>query len=159
MIYHKIGAGTGYGSKRLVAFDDALLESGVGNYNLMRLSSILSVFSKPKENIDLPLGSILPIAYASYTTGKSEGTVISAAVAIGYPEIMDSEHCAVIMEYEGECSLDYAIKTVEGMVKEAFQCRGWNLSHIESKGAEGHSEPDKYVSVFAYVAEWSEDDD
>lgn len=154
---YKIGHGIGRGAERLVAFDNALLNGGVGNYNLVRLSSILPCEAKLKERIELPLGSLLPIAYAHYSSNVA-GKVISAAVAIGFPEAPEGK-CAVIMEYEGECTADYALRRVQGMVEDAFRARGWNLSHMKSDAIEAAPDGSESVSVFAYVAEWRENND
>lgn len=156
--FYKISAGIGYGPERLVAFDNALIDSGVGNYNLVRLSSILPCGATPKNEIALPLGSMLPIAYASYSTNKPD-TPIAAAVAIGWPKQLDNEHCAVIMEYEGECTTSEVLKIVESMVESAFKARGWELYKIKSKASEASSRAGEWVSVFACVAEWSENND
>lgn len=156
--FYKMGAGAGRGKQRLVAFDNALLDGGVGNYNLIRLSSILPCSAIRKDGIGLPLGSLLPIAYATYSTDKPN-TIISAAVAIGFPKQFDDQHCGVIMEYEGECNSEDALRTVQGMVEEAFNARGWDLYDIQSNAVEAVAGPGEHVSVFAYVAEWSEDHD
>lgn len=156
--YYKAGSGKGKGPERLVAFDNALLNAGVGNYNLVRLSSILPLQAKHKDSIDLPLGSLLPIAYASYSTCEP-GVKIGAAVAIGFPDVVDNKHCAVIMEYEGECSAGDAASVVLSMVEAAFKARAWNLSHTAVSASEAMSEAGEWVSAFAYVAEWSEDHD
>jgi len=36
-----LNAGLGHGDYSLTSFDDALLNAGVGNYNLLKVSSIL----------------------------------------------------------------------------------------------------------------------
>lgn len=151
---YKISNGTGVGVTRITSFDKALIEAGVGNYNLVRLSSILPLGSEEAEKVNLPLGSLLPIAYAVYETTKP--VRISAAVAIGFPVDNDDEHCAVIMEYEGECSQEEAERTVLNMVREGFYARGWELASTKVSSASAVGSDGAYTTVFACVAEWSE---
>lgn len=150
---YKISTGIGHGKYRITSFDHALCGAGVGNYNLVRLSSILPLNSTKCDKVGLPLGSLLPIAYAVQTGNKG---VISAAVAIGYPKQYDKSHCAVIMEYEGECTEDEAKRIVENMVREGFKQRGWELDLIESASVQADCSDSGYTTVFACVAEWEE---
>ena len=61
-------AGTAEGSTPLNAFDNALLAAGIGNINLVRVSSILppgvELVSLPK----IKPGAIVPTAYASMSS-------------------------------------------------------------------------------------------
>lgn len=153
---YKISTGIGQSKYRITSFDHALIGAGVGNYNLVRLSSILPLRSERSDNVGLPLGSLLPIAYA-VQTGK-EG-VISAAIAIGFPKQCDEAHCGVIMEFEGECSKEEAKRIVENMVREGFEKRGWDLDRIDSVSVQADCSScgyDGYTTVFACVAEWEE---
>lgn len=153
MKHYKISAGIGHGKYRITSFDNALCGAGVGNYNLVRLSSILPLGSVECDKVGLPLGSLLPIAYAVQTGNKG---VISAAVAIGFPKLVDGEHCGVIMEYEGECTENEAQRIVENMVREGFEQRGWELDHIVSTSVQAWCADEGYTTVFACVAEWEE---
>ena len=155
MRYYKISSGTGRGEQRITAFDSALLQAGVGNYNLVRLSSILPLDSKRKRKIEKPLGALLPIAYAVESTNVPSRQ-ISSAVAIGFPVENDEKHCAVIMEYEGECSKEKAVEIVTAMVCEGFKERGWELGRIEVSADCVVGEEGKWVTAFACVAEWEE---
>jgi len=157
MKHYKISSGYGYGKQRITSFDSALLDAGVGNYNLVRLSSILPLESIATDKIGLPYGSLLPIAYAVESTNVPD-RMISAAVAIGYPadHPEDEERCAVIMEYEGECSKEKAIETVTAMVCEGFKERGWELGRIEVSAECVIGEEGEWVTAFACVAEWEE---
>lgn len=156
MRYYKISHGTGKGNQRITSFDSALIEAGVGNYNLVRLSSILPLSARPKDEIETPLGALLPIAYAVESTNVP-GRQISAAVAIGFPVQKDEEHCAVIMEYEGECSQDKAVEAVTAMVCEGFKERGWELEKILTASDTTFGPEDgSWATAFACVAEWEE---
>lgn len=151
---YKISTGIGRSKYRITSFDHALCGAGVGNYNLVRLSSILPLNSQRMDKIGLPLGSLLPIAYA-VQTGRTG--MISSAVAIGYPKEYDDAHCGVIMEFEGECGEEEAKRIVENMVREGFEKRGWALDYIESASVQAEcSHYEGYTTVFACVAEWEE---
>ena len=77
-------AGSAEGSTPLNAFDNALLAAGIGNINLVRISSILP------PGVDLvPLprikpGAIVPTAYAAQTS-EVPGEVIAAGVGWARP--------------------------------------------------------------------------
>jgi arginine decarboxylase len=79
-------SGSSEGFTLLNAFDGALLASGVGDTNLVKMSSILppGCLEMNPRPVALPQGALVPIAYASLCS-DAPGEVISAA-AIGIPE-------------------------------------------------------------------------
>jgi arginine decarboxylase len=77
--------GHGEGDKKLTAFDAALLDAGIGNMNLLRVSSVLPPGCIFEGVFQLPAGSLLPIAYGSLTSDVP-GEIISAAIGVGIPE-------------------------------------------------------------------------
>lgn len=151
---YRMSKGVGYGKTRITAFDKALLNAGVGNYNLVRLSSILPMETTRADSIGMPMGSLLPIAYAEAII--HEKGIAKAAVAIGRP--VDKSLCNVIMEYETTDPDENAEEIVRAMVEEGFKARAWELESIESVEAVAWL-PDKgmaeYGVAFACVAEWS----
>jgi arginine decarboxylase len=62
------GASEGY--TPLNAFDGALLQAGIGNTNLVRMSSIVPPHCQEISPIPLPLGALVPVAYASITSDE-----------------------------------------------------------------------------------------
>jgi arginine decarboxylase len=91
-------AGHAEGGTTLNAFDNALLAAGIGNINLIKVSSIL-----PPEVpvIDLPkikLGALIPTAYAAMTS-ETPGETVAAAVGYAVPD--DPAKNGVIMEFHG----------------------------------------------------------
>ncbi|MFH1113732.1 MAG: arginine decarboxylase, pyruvoyl-dependent [Pseudomonadota bacterium] len=88
-------AGAGDASTELNAFDAALLSAGVGDTNLIRLSSILPPGARETEPHELRKGSMVPIAYGE-RVAMDPGTVLAAAVAVGIPE--DPLAAGLIME-------------------------------------------------------------
>lgn len=152
-----IGHGVGYGKTRLDSFDDALLDSGVGNYNLVRLSSILPIgaLNNQRLSVDLPLGSLLPIAYAEITSDDPDVAAV-AAIAIGVPTDLGKDKCCVIMEHEalGETESE-ALDIVYGMVQDAFKHRGWEIAYtMETCASACPERSGEKATAFACVAEW-----
>ena len=142
-------AGNGEGSNPLNAFDRALLNAGIGNLNLIRISSIVP----PKVDIvplpKIPMGSLVPIAYG-YHTSDVKGETIAAAVSVALPK--DKELCGLIMEYEGVCSKREAENIVIEMAKEGFEMRGWEIDKIISISSEHTVE--KVGCAFAGAVLW-----
>ncbi|NBC27184.1 MAG: arginine decarboxylase, pyruvoyl-dependent [Bacteroidetes bacterium] len=127
--------GSAEGRTRLNAFDKALLNAGVGDTNLMRMSSILPPAAQQVDigDIELPKGGLIPLAYATID-GNTPGRLISAAVAVGIPE--DDSLPGVIMEYEDHADLDTVEGIVRQMVIDGFDYRNRELKEIKSYGIE-----------------------
>lgn len=146
------GVGVSKGKTGLPSFDKALLEAGVGNYNLVRLSSILPAYCAEADRIDLKEGSLLPTAYATITSDK-EGDFLVSCIGIGFPK--DHEKVGVIMEYSGvNISVWDGRQTIRNMIQEAFDARGWELEKVTQAEAWRRVGKDETVSTFACVAEW-----
>lgn len=144
-------SGASEGPYRLNAFDNALLRAGVGDTNLVRMSSILPPGARrtAPELLRLPKGGLIPLAYGAYDS-EDPGAMISAAVAVGIPE--DPSQAGVIMEHEGHASLAETERIVKDMVRHAFDSRGRALKEILSIGAE-HTVVN-CGAVFAAVVLW-----
>ena len=94
-------SGSAEGTTPLNAFDNALLAAGIGNINLVKVSSIL-----PPEAaiVDLPRlrpGAIVPTAYAAMTS-EVPGEVVAAAV--GWARPADPKANGVIMEFHDKAT-------------------------------------------------------
>lgn len=112
-------SGSAEGATRLNAFDHALLDAGVGNCNLLKVSSILPPGATLVPRIQLPPGSLVPIAYGAISL-DSPGEIVSAAVAVG---IHNESSYGVIMEYSGRVPREKAELIIRRMVEEAFSRR------------------------------------
>ncbi|MHB1679065.1 MAG: pyruvoyl-dependent arginine decarboxylase [bacterium] len=121
-------SGVSEGTSKLNAFDIAILNAGVGNTNLIRLSSILPPNTKFASKINYSRGSLVPIAYGSIVSDK-KNEIIAASVAIA---ITEEDGFGVIMEYSGICSADEAKATVSKMAEDAIQYRKMALKEIKS---------------------------
>ncbi len=126
-------AGVGDAKNPLNAFDMALLDAGIGNLNLIRISSIMPPKSEIVPLPKIPMGSLVPTAYG-YQISENKGETIAAAISVAIPK--DKELCGLIMEYEGICGKKEAEETVREMAKEGFEMRGWDIEKIVSISAE-----------------------
>ncbi len=142
-----ICAGKGRAGTLLTSFDAALLDAGVGNYNLIKVSSILPEGFEEVNKVDLPEGSLLPIAYGAVSDFE-DGKRITAAIAVGIPE----KGVGVIMEYSGSLPEDEAREKVEAMAREALELRGVGIVEIKSKVISTIVKGP--TTVFAGVALW-----
>lgn len=145
--------GAAEGHTRLNAFDNSLLEAGVGDTNLMRMSSILPPGAAQRDisDIELPKGGLVPLAYATIDS-TTPGRFISSAIAVGIPE--DEEEPGVIMEFEDHSKLENVERIVRQMVVDAFKYRNRALKEIKSIGIEHRVET--CGSTFAAAVLWYE---
>lgn len=77
-------SGSAEGFTPLNAFDAALINAGIGDINLVKVSSIIPPGCREIEPRDLPRGAIIPVAY-SFIVSDIPGEGISAAVAVALP--------------------------------------------------------------------------
>lgn len=141
-------AGSAEGPTRLNAFDNALLRAGIGNVNLVRVSSILPPGAVEYDQLEIVPGSLMPTAYGTITS-EIVGEVISAAVAIA---IGESDQYGVIMEFSGRTDRKQAEETVSEMARQAFLSRDRHLKRLLVRGCEHRVE--QIGCAFAAVALW-----
>ena len=141
--------GKGEGMTPLNAFDQALLHAGIGDINLMRMSSIIPPGARQVGHIDLPAGALVPIAYGAYSESRP-GAVISSAIAVALSD--DPEKPGVIMEHEAEAPLAEVRQKVYDMAAEAFRYRGRKAGEIKTVGMEHTVEQNG--AVFAGAVLW-----
>ena len=126
-------SGSAEGTTPLNAFDNALLAAGIGNINLVKVSSIL-----PPETavVDLPRlrpGALVPTAYAAMTS-EVPGEVVAAAV--GWARPADPSKNGVIMEFHDKATREEAERAIVHMLAEAFRVRGWTIHEMQVCAAE-----------------------
>lgn len=143
--------GAGEGRTLLNAFDQALLAAGVGDTNLVRMSSIVPPGARQRTSITLPKGGLIPVAYAHIDSGEP-GEIISAAIAVALPE--DPEQAGVIMEYEAKAPLEVVEARVRRMAEDAFTYRNREVAALFSTGVE-HTVKE-CGAVFAGAVLWYE---
>ncbi len=139
--------GSAEGPTELNAFDNALLQSGIGNLNLLRVSSVLPPTCTEAERLDVAPGSLTPTAYGTITSDVP-GQTIAAAVAIGFSR----DSYGIIMEYSGVCSREEAEQEVAKMARSAFEQREIALANLKVRSTEHRV--DSIGCAFAAVALW-----
>lgn len=126
--------GSSEGFSLLNAFDGALLASGVGDTNLVRMSSILPPGCREANPppVPMPQGALVPVAYAAINSDVP-GEVISAAVAIGIPK--DGTRAGLIMEYSARAEEKVVLEQVKKMVEKGMEMRKREIKEIMSISA------------------------
>ena len=147
--HYTVVTGLGRGSRMLNAFDNALQNAGVGNFNLLKVSSILPPGCEKAKTIDVAPGSVLPIAYSSISS-MEKGREITAAIGVGIP--MDSNSVGVIMEFADYTTSSNAEGIVKQMIEEAMANRNTSIKRIIVKSCS--SIVDSWNCVFAGIALW-----
>jgi arginine decarboxylase len=125
-------AGAAEGPSRLNAFDNALLTAGIGDLNLVKISSVLPAGAVERAVITAAAGALVPTAYGAVES-QVAGERIAAAVAVGLPADGGS---GVIFEYSGRTTATEAERAVRAMAVEAFRQRGRELAEVRSKSVE-----------------------
>jgi arginine decarboxylase len=148
-------AGFASGPTMLNAFDNALLAAGIGNTNLVRMSSILPPGAQLIDPIqggskEMPYGSLVPVAYADITSAD-EGETVSAAIAVGIPE--DQTLPGVIMEHHSLGDEEACRRQVISRVEAAFASRDWKLKEIKVTSASGQVQ--SIGAAFAACVLWN----
>jgi len=122
-------AGSGTSSTPLGAFDAALLDAGIGDFNLIQVSSIVPAGADVHYLEDLgrdqlaqlSKGAIVPVVYSAITSDKT-GEVIAAALAVGIPR--DRGKSGVIFEAGLIGDKEAAEQTATRLAEEALRARG-----------------------------------
>lgn len=148
---HTFVTGAAEGYTPLNAFDGALLAAGVGNTNLVKMSSIIPPGTRevPVAKLKLPPGALVPIAYASMES-DIPGSMICASVAAAWPK--DPSKPGLIMEYHAHGHREDAESVVRRMAEEGMKKRGWEIREIKSAAIDHRV--DKIGAAFAAVVLW-----
>lgn len=126
-------SGSSEGYSPLNAFDQALLQAGVGDTNLVKMSSILPPSCERIERVKLPYGALVPVAYADMVS-SNPGEIIASAVAIGIP--LDPELPGLIMEHHGVGTLADIEAKVREMAVQGMAYRNREVREVVSIGVE-----------------------
>ncbi len=142
-------SGSSEGYTPLNAFDGALLNAGIGNTNLFKVSSIIPPHSKEIQPITFPQGALVPTAYASISS-DIPGEIISAAVAVALPK--DDDQSGLIMEYSAQGHREVIELIAKNMAFEGMKMRRQDTKEIKSISAEYKVK--KIGAAFAAVVLW-----
>ena len=121
-------AGHAEGGSSLNAFDNALLAAGIGNINLIKVSSIVPPDVDIVELPKIKPGALVPTAYAAETS-EVPGQVVAAAVGYALPD--DPAKPGVIMEYHDVADRQTAERAIRAMLEEAFRVRGRAIRELK----------------------------
>lgn len=146
--YYTIVSGRGESKYRLIAFDKALIDAGIGDYNLVKVSSIIPAGCTFQDTINIAKGSILYAAYAKQIV--QYGQFGSTAVAVALPESPNEN--GVIFEESSDSNNVEDI--VRDMCKEAMLNRGRPIANIKCSSIAIQGIPDKYVCAISAVVMW-----
>ena len=146
-----ISSGKGYSEHQLVAFDKALCDARIANYNLLKVSSILPAGATQSDEIGLREGSPLLTAYARIDS-NSPGDQIATAVGVAIP--CSNTNVGVIMEYSGHCTATEAEARIKAMCAEAMENHGISYKEILVSSVDAIVEDGNYLSLISAVAFW-----
>lgn len=146
--YYSVVSGVGESKYPLVAFDHALRQAGIGDYNLVEVSSVLPPRCERKECVDIPKGSILYTAYATLTVSSGEKGTVAAAVAI---PASDCENGVIF--HTSHTDMD-AEEHVCNMCREAMGSRIRQIAEIQSSCVNVYGQDNGYICGFAGVVMW-----
>ena len=145
-------AGAGDSESGLNAFDRALQAAECGQYNLVKVTSILPPAAAAGDHTCLPAGGIVFAALSS-ATSRNAGLQISASVAVGIPK--DSSQAGVIMEGHFHCPAAESESRVRKMAEVAMTDRNLDILRIDSIALDHVVE--QAGAVVAAVLLWRED--
>jgi len=115
--------GIGEGSTSLSAFDAALSNAGIGDFNLLELSSVIPkqtlIEIKNKFDLDYEVGQIQPVVL-SHTESDETGKEISAG--LGWTI---AEEGGVFIEISGCFGEKSCVEKIESSLKDMIARRSW----------------------------------
>jgi arginine decarboxylase len=144
-------SGHAEGYTPLNAFDQALLNAGVGDTNLVRMSSILPPSCQRIEAVLLPYGALVPVAYADMTSSKP-GEWVAAAVSVAVP--VDPSLPGLIMEHHCIGRLEHCASLVREMAVQGMRYRNREIADVLVIGAE--HQVTQNGAAFAGIVLWDD---
>jgi len=141
-----ITSGKAEGPTKLNAFDNALLDAGIGDVNLIKVSSIIPTGAELVELPQFPAGKMVNTVL-SYVSSDQEGDLICAAIAVA---IADELGCVV--EHSGiNKDLQRIKEEAESMVKYMMWVRGLEVKDIIVKCQEYRVKKKQGAAIVALV--------
>ena len=137
--------GKGQAPLPLEAFDTALVDAGVGDYNIVKVSSIFPPYCKFTKEYEAVEGTVVPTAFAQVESNDPTVT-ISASIAVAVPKKLYLP--GVIMEWHGYGDQAFAEEMVLGMAKRAMDRRGIEIQEVRCIAIDGKV-TEGTMSVFA----------
>lgn len=126
-----LASGAAEGDSELTAFDNALRKGGIGDVNLIRVSSIVPPGATIAPLPDLPFGALTPAAYAVQTSSVP-GMRVAACIGVGW-----TPRGGVLMEAHGlEETAEEIEERTRLMVEEGMRARGFEPYELHFATAE-----------------------
>lgn len=120
-----ITSGKAEGPTKLNAFDNALLDAGIGNVNLIKVSSITPAGAELVDLPELPAGKMVNTVL-SYVSSDKEGDELCAVLAVA-----TSDELGCVVEHRGINQDSKRItEEAESMVKYMMQVRGLEIKDL-----------------------------
>jgi len=110
---------------KLNAFDMALENAGIGQCNLVSVSSILPPNCKERKWKEMPIGSITYAVVARMD--GDEGTTIGAGIAWGWEK---DKRYGLVAEAEGNMNQRALKENLEWKIKEMANVRGVEINEV-----------------------------
>ncbi len=126
-------AGTATGGTALNAFDNALRDAGIDDFNLIDVSSVVPAGTPIRflpANSRIPAnGRFVPVVYSDIRSNDI-GSPIAAAIGIGKPS--DTNSAGVIFEYSCHDEEEVAVAKVREMIREGMNRRNIEIFDVET---------------------------
>ena len=140
-----ITSGKAEGPTKLNAFDNALLDAGIGDVNLIKVSSIIPTGAEIVELPQFPAGKMVNTVL-SYVSSSREGDQLCAVIAVAI-----SDELGCVVEHGG---INQDPEKVKGealdMVNTMMQVRGLEIKDIIVKCQE-HQVKNQGAAIAAVV--------
>ena len=147
--YYYLAVGASEGLTPLNAFDGALVAAGIGQFNLVKVSSVVSPGAILSETLPLKPGSVVPAAYGAIHSVTPE-EIITAAISVAIPKEINQH--GLIMEYSARGHKREIEEIVRNMAEEGMRLRGFEIKALESASIEHKVE--RIGCVIAAVLLW-----
>jgi arginine decarboxylase len=137
------------GETRLNAFDNALIAAGIGDWNLVKVTSVAPAAARLVEiRPAAESGCVVPVVLASVESDRP-GELVTASVGIGRG---NGGH-GMIMEASGPGDPEQMEASVRRMLNESFMRRGLELETVTVRSM-SHTVENVGASVAAVVLWW-----
>lgn len=140
--------GVGVDEYEIASFDKALMDAGLSEYNLVKVSSIIPPFAKQCMFVDSTPGSILFTAYSQIATKKDE--IIASAIVAAIPN--ENNYTGVIMEYSCLGSKEKALGVARQLAADAMYRRKVNDYRMIDKCIEATGTSGLTTTTFCAIA-------
>ena len=140
-----ITSGKAEGPTKLNAFDNALLNAGIGDVNLIKVSSIIPTGAELVELPSLPAGKMVNTVL-SYVSSDQPGDQLCAVIAVAI-----SDELGCVVEHSGINRESELIKQeAEDMARCMMQVRGLKTRDLMIK-CQSHQVSDQGAAITALV--------